>query len=360
MRILCVVPYPPDRAPGQRYRLEQWLQLLPPGSLEFELHPLLDEATYARLYEPGRWAAKIGGALSGLVRRLHDVVDAKAWDAAYLYREAFPLGLPVLEGLLQRRVPVVYDFDDAIFLGDTSPANRVIGRFKRPDKVATVIGRSAVTTVGNAWLASYARQFASDVRVIPTTVDTDRYVPVPGTDKGTVRVGWSGSPTTSPHLRIVAGALEKISREPGVDLYFVGDPDLRLPGVPVQVRRWDSGREIADLASMDIGIMPLPDDPWSRGKCGLKALLYMAMGLPTIVSPVGVATEIVEDGVNGLVATTEDEWLDALQALVADADLRRRLGEAARRTVLERYSGAQWAPHFLRALSDAVGSGRGA
>lgn len=294
-------------------------------------------------------------AVNGLARRIRDVTRAGRHDVVFLYREAFPLGPAVLERVLESRVPVVYDFDDAIFLGDTSAANRNVARLKRPEKVTGIVRRSAATTVSTTWLAEWARQHSPNVHVIPSTVDTDRYRPNDRGEGELVRLGWSGSSTTAAHLHTIDGALRRVLASLPTELVVVGAPDYRLDGAPrVDVRRWDPAREIADLASFDIGLMPLPDDEWSRGKAGMKALLYMSVGAATVVSPVGANTDIVEDGHNGRLARTDDEWFEVITELVRDVEARRQLGAAGRVTVEQRFSGQLWAPVFLDVLREAA------
>jgi glycosyltransferase involved in cell wall biosynthesis len=355
MRVLFVVPYPPNSAPGQRFRFEQWLRLLPAGSISADIRPLLSSAAYRHLYRPGGTARKAAGVLTGLGRRLRDLTPLGRYDAAFLYREAFPLGPPVMEVLLERRVPTVYDFDDAIFLGDTSEANRSVARWKSPEKVAGIVARAAATTVGNDWLAAYARQFSDEVVVLPTTIDVDAYRPRPRRPRELVRLGWSGSPTTAKHLHTIDGALRRLLKELPVELVVVGDASYRLSvaggsSARVSAKAWSAATEIDDVASFDIGLMPLPDDDWSRGKCGFKALLYLALGVPTVASPVGVNPAIIRSPDVGLLAGTEDEWVEAVGRVVEDEALRRRLAVAGRHAVVERYSGQRWAPRFLEVL----------
>lgn len=350
------MPYPLGHSPGQRYRFEQWLALLPANSISAEIHPLFDSATYGRLYMAGGLATKSFATMKGLARRIGDVVISRKADVAFLYRESFPLGPPLLDVYLERHVPVVYDFDDAIFLGDTSQANSMIAKLKMPQKVEKIVAGSTITTVGNDFLASYANRYTDSVRVLPSTIDTDTYRPP--TDRSgnpLVRIGWSGSKTTSAHLETIRSALLRVLTDLPVELHVIGDPDFRPPDSDrVFVKAWDPRTEIHDVSSFDMGLMPLPDDDWSRGKCGLKALLYMALEVTPIVSPVGVNTDIVSDGENGLVAKTEDEWVDAITELVEDELLRKKLGAAARTTVIERYSGQRWAPIFLQTLEEAA------
>ena len=357
LKVTFLVPYPVGKAPGQRFRFEQWLRLLPEGSVDAAVRPLFGPEAYARLYEPGGTARKAIQTGVALARRALQAHLAKRADVVFVYRGAFVLGPPVFESLLESRVPLVFDFDDAIWLGDTSPANAVAARLKRPGSVGRVVAGAAAATVGNDFLAAYARGFSPRVHVIPTTLDVEEYRPRPHPARDLVRVGWSGSPTTSVHLRAIEPALRRMLDELPVELVVVGDPRFRLPGAPrVIVKAWQAETEIDEVSSFDIGLMPLPDDDWSRGKCGFKALLAMSLGVPAVVSPVGVNTEIVADGQNGLLADGTDGWVEAVGRLAADPALRERLGAAGRATVVDRYSGQQWAPLFLEVLEGAAAS----
>lgn len=357
LRAVFVVPYPPGLAGGQRYRFEQWLRLVPEGRVEASIAPLWRERDYAMLWEPGGTGAKVAATCSAALRRLQQVRSARRADVVWLYREAFPLGPPVADLLVERGAPTVLDFDDAIWIRTSSAANRWVERLKQPSKVATVASQAAIVTVGNAYLASWAQRFARRVVILPTTLDVERCGP--GHDRlgegRRVVVGWIGSPTTGSHLRLVEEVLEQVSRDPGIELRLIGAPRLVLERAPsVVVRPWNAASEEADVASLDIGLMPLPDDEWARGKCGFKALHYMAHGVPPVVSPVGVNAEIVEHGLNGLHATSDEEWLVAIGRLAEDPGLRSQLGRAARRTVVERFSGQRWASRFVEVLEEAA------
>ncbi|HEX8771927.1 MAG TPA: glycosyltransferase family 4 protein [Acidimicrobiales bacterium] len=359
MRALFVVPYPHDTVPGQRFRFEQWLPMLPPGSVDVDVRPLFSAAAYRQLYEPGRVGTKLAGLVAGLARRVRDLVTAGRYDVALLYREAFALGPAILDVFLERRLPVVYDFDDAIFLGRTSANNRSVQMLKWPQKVAQIVAGATITTVGNDWLAGFAREFSDHVVVLPTTIDVEKYRVRPARRHEFVRLGWSGSPTTVEHLHTVDRPLARLLDDLPLELTVVGDAAYSLPGTEslalrVSARAWSAATEVDDIASFDIGIMPLPDDDWSRGKCGLKALQYLAAGVATVASPVGVNSEIIRPGDNGLLASGEEEWYEAVRSLATDEQLRRRLGAAGRRTVVERYSGQRWAPRFLDVLEQAA------
>lgn len=353
-----LVPYPAGSAPGQRFRFEQWLSLLPADAIDVRLEPLFTEEVFRNLYREGATAAKVVATLRGGFERLPAVRRALRSDVVFLYREAFPLGPPLLEDWLARRVPLVYDFDDAIFLGDTSSANRIASRLKRPTKVRDITAVATVTTVGNRFLAEWANRYASRVEVIPTTVRTDVYRPPAGPRRpGPIRVGWSGSPSTARHLLGVRAALLRAVEELGIELWVYGAPSIELPRHErVRILPWTRETEIPVVSSFDIGLMPLPDDLWARGKCGFKALLYQSLGVPAVVSPVGVNRDVVRHGETGLWAATDEEWFLAIQRLAEDPVERSRLGAAGREHVVAEYSGRRWAPVFHRVLVDAARS----
>jgi len=360
LQALFVVPYPHDTVPGQRFRYEQWLRLLPAGAIDVDVRPLLSPQAFATLYQPGA-VSKLAGTAAGLARRVRDVATAGRYDVAFVFREAFALGPPLIEMLLERRIPVVYDFDDAIFVGDTSAANRSLAGLKWPQKVSRIVAGATTTSVGNDWLAEWARRHSDRVEVLPTTIDTDVYQPRPRPQREIVRLGWSGSPTTIKHLHTVDGALRRLLADLPVELTVVGDATYTLPGAGpagdrVSAKAWSAATEVDDVSSFDIGIMPLPDDGWSRGKCGLKGLQYLSLGVATVMSPVGVNTGIITPGENGFLATGEDEWVETVACLVEDEVLRRKVGEAGRQTVVDRFSGREWAPRFLDVLERAASS----
>ncbi|MDV2502413.1 MAG: glycosyltransferase family 4 protein [bacterium] len=257
-------------------------------------------------------------------------------------------------------LPVVFDFDDAIFLSNTSEPNTYIERFKRPGKVATIIGWSQEVIAGNAFLAHFARQFNPNVTVIPSAIDTDYYQPLeePPRRKEIV-IGWIGSHSTRKFVATLKPAFQVLAtRYPDVRFELVGTehPITEVPRLTA--RLWRLDRELADVRGFDIGVMPMPDDLWTQGKCGFKAILYQALGLPLICSPVGVNRDIVHDGVNGFLADSTEEWVEKLSRLVEDADLRRTLGDKGRQSVEARYSVRAHQDNFLAVLERAARTGR--
>ena len=341
-RILFVSVHPPGRVPSQRFRFEQYVDHLAANGLETTFSPILTEAEYDAMYRPGGSARKALIAGRGVLRRAREAFDVSRYDIVMVQREAMQLGTAAFERAVARsKAKLVFDFDDAIWLPDASAANRRFAWLKRPQKVARIIACSDLVLAGNRYLADYAERFNPNVIILPTTIDTDRYVRPPiDRDSSRTCIGWSGSVTTVKHFELAVPFLRRIRERYGDRVHFkvIGDPAYRNDELGIQGVRWRAETEVADLAEMDIGIMPLPDEPWARGKCGLKGLQYMGIELPTIMSPVGVNGEIIADGENGYLASTEDEWVEKLGRLIESPDLRRRLGAAARQTVVERYS----------------------
>lgn len=353
-RALVLLPYPTQRTPGQRFRIEQWAPRLREDGIDLEYSCFLRPETMDVLYRPGHFVAKTLALVRGYLRRLGDLRRLGRYDAVVVHRWATFYGPPWVESRAGRRLPLVYDFDDAIFVRQASRANAWTAAFKPRSKTAAICRTARHVIVGNEYLASYARQHAPAVTVIPTTIDTDAYVPVERTPNPVPVVGWSGSVTTVPHLETIATALARVAQGADFELSVLGGQP-RLAGCRMTAAPWSEASELPTLRRFDIGLMPVPDDEWARGKCGLKALQYMALGIPPVVSPVGVNAEIVEDGVNGFHARTESEWVDRLLRLISDADLRKRLGTAARQSVERRYSAKVQAPVFGRVLRQAMG-----
>lgn len=354
MRVLVLAPYPLDRAPSQRFRWEQYIGPLRERGVALEPSSFLDPRGMDVAYRPGAWAAKTVATAAGLRRRLHDVVAARRYDLVVVHRESLPLGPAWIERALSSAgVPYAFDFDDAIYLPAASDANRRYAWLKRAGKTAQAIRNASLVLAGNRHLADWARRHTKRVVVVPTTVDTDRYRPAVRPERTPLCIGWSGSRTTIVHLRLLDRVLRELQRERGVRIRVIGDESYRIDGAAVQALDWDARTEVADLSQIDIGIMPLPDDEWSRGKCGLKALQYMALGIPTVLSPVGVNREIAEGGA-ALLASTEQEWRDALRALIDDPGLRARLGQAGRARVERHYSLQATLPLWENALRTAA------
>ena len=304
MRVLAVVPSIYDTSPGQRFRIEQWESILRQSGVEITYAPFESKELNAVLYQPGHTLAKVGAVIRGMKRRQVELRSIEGFDLIYLFREAALLGPPWFERTLARSgVPVVFDFDDAIFVPYKSPSNGYLSYLKFPAKTAEICRLSTHIMAGNEYLADYARQHNKAVSLVPTTIDTDKYkfVEKPA-DPETITIGWSGSYSTIQHLDTIRDILQELATTEKFSLRVIGTPEYDLPGVDVEAMPWRAESEVEDLSKIDIGLMPLPDDKWTKGKCGFKALQYMGLGIPAICSPVGVNTTIVQDAKNGFLA----------------------------------------------------------
>ena len=358
MRVLALVPYPRDRAPGQRYRIEQWAPLLEKWGAEVVFEPFRCEALHSLMSEPGKFAQKTYLISKALGRRLRVLRRFGEFDCVFIYTEAAMFGPAIIEKFIRYKgIPIVFDFDDAIFLHYTyiSPVSRYLRLLKFPGKTKTICELADHVLAGNPYLAGYAAKFNSSVTIVPTTINTAICTP-----NGYKRnshppvIGWTGSYSTIQYLEALGPALQQLAQRERFKLRVIGVSSYDLPGVDVEALPWRSETEIADLSKIDVGIMPMPDDGWTRGKCGLKALQYMALGIPAVCSPVGVNTTIIRDGVNGLIATSEDDWVNQLSRLVRSPDLRQRLGKAGRETVETDYASSIHAERVFKILSSLV------
>ena len=352
--VLALLPFSEEGA-SVRFRVTQFVPALTAAGFDVTLQPLFDTALFRLLYRPGHMVQKAGALLGRSVNRLAALTGT--YDMALIHREAYPIGPPLIERWLsRRRVPFVYDFDDAIYLANTSDANRTVGFLKRPSKVAEVVRLSAQVIAGNAHLGDYARRHSAHVNVIPTCVDTAawkiRESPV---SAGPPVVGWIGTPTTTPYLLGLHDVFSALAKEHAFVLRVSGTgAPVSIPGVTVVNEPWTLAREIELFNTCDVGVYPLPNDEWTLGKCGFKAIQFMACGVPVVASPVGVNNEIIEHGVSGLLANTEPEWLHHLRTLIVDAQARQRIGVAGRARVEARYSLKANAPAFVDVFHRAV------
>lgn len=272
---------------------------------------------------------------------------AKHFDLIFIQREALLIGSSFFEKRFFKKNKVIFDFDDSIWLLDTSPENKKFEFLKNPDKTKTNITHAHNVIAGNGFLADYAKRFNPNVVIIPTTVDTDFHkqslteaLEVNESADKKIVIGWSGSISTIKHFEMIVPVLKKIQAAyPGkTEIHVIGQGSYAHPELQIISKNWSAATEVENLQAFDIGIMPLPDDEWVKGKCGLKGLSYMACGVATVMSPVGVNSDIIQHQTNGLLAATEAEWFDALSYLIENPAIRNKLGAAGRQTVVEKYS----------------------
>lgn len=332
--ILLLSKYGPSGA-SSRLRCLQFIPALERRGFTVDVRPFFDESYLARLYAGRR--ADPRTVVTSYVRRLRDMRAARSYDLVWIEKECLPWLPAVAEQPAFRNVPTVVDFDDAWYLRYALNRHGVVRRLLG-DKLARLVRGATCVVAGNAVLEDWARdQGAPRVARIPTVVDTDRYEVRPPPD-GPFTVGWIGTPITAPYLRSVHEALKTLATRAPLQVRVVGAPGFTLDGVDVVSVPWSEATEVEALGGMHVGIMPLPDGPWERGKCGYKLIQYMAAGRTVVASPVGANTEIVRHGTTGFLASSTEDWVTALDHLRRTPEDRRRMAVEARRMVEETYS----------------------
>jgi glycosyltransferase involved in cell wall biosynthesis len=355
LRVLCLVPLIRDVSPGQRYRIEQWEPHLRREGIRLDHAPFLGASEDALLQQRGRVVRKATTLTASLVHRLRLACTAAGYDLAYVFRESAHLGPALVERILgARRIPYVFDFDDAVWIRYVSPTSPYYSFLRFPGKTATVCRIARQVMAGNSFLGAYARRYNERVTVVPTTIDTEAYRPLPVRTQGLPVVGWTGSYSTARYLELIRPALERLRERTAFRMVVVGAAGFSARGVEIEHRPWRSATEVQDLSDFDIGVMPLADTDWERGKCALKALQYMALGVPPVVSPVGVNVDVVQEGRTGCFARSSGEWEEALRTLIESPELRKRLGAAARARVETDFSARVHAPRVARLFKEAA------
>ncbi|MEM1064703.1 MAG: glycosyltransferase family 4 protein, partial [Pseudomonadota bacterium] len=322
---------------SSRVRIMQFAPYFEAAGLRLTIAPFVDDAYLAQTYAGRR---PIGATLGAYLRRARTMARARP-AAFWLQRECMPwVPWSVERALLSGPTPIVTDFDDAVFHSYDLHRLRLV-RALYGRKIDRFMARADAVLAGNAYLADRARRAgAADVRIVPTVLDTDRYVPPsPRAPSAAVTVGWMGSPSTyKAYIAPRLDRLEALMRKTGARLMIVGAGPATVDTDVTTHLAWSEEGEVDAIQQMDIGIMPLTSDSWTLGKCGYKLLQYMACARAVVASPVGVNSEIVAPGDNGLFAESLNDWDAALTRLIEDADLRARLGAAGRRSVVARYS----------------------
>lgn len=351
MRILLLSKY--DRlGASSRLRSFQYLPLLRGKGWHIDVSPLFSDDYVSALYEKkGRRLF----LLRGYLKRFLILFTAWKYDILWIEKELFPYTPAWGEWLLTRLgIRYVVDYDDAVFHGYDNHKKSIV-RLALGRKIDKVMRLATVVTAGNTYLASRARTAgASKVVIIPTVVDMNRYRVRENPKGGPVTIGWIGSPGTSAYLLTVAKALRAAVLEHGVQIVAIGADPGHAESILAKPHHWSEASEVDVIQTFDIGIMPVPDEPFERGKCGYKLIQYMACGLPVVASPVGVNTRIVEHGVNGFLASTDAEWGASLSKLINSQALRNRMGLAGCETVNKEYSLQSQGPALIGALRNAA------
>lgn len=321
--------------------MEQYIDYLNQQDFEITYSHIVSAWDDKIIYAKGKYLLKLWIAFKAIIIRTFDWLRCSNFDVIIIYREANFLGNVFFEKrFAASKVPVVFDFDDAIWLNDVSEGNSNLSWLKKPEKTGKIIALCNLVIAGNKYLADYAHIFNENTIIIPTSINTDYHQQKITKKNGSVCIGWTGSSTTIKHFQEAVSFLIKIKQKYGdkVNFKVIVDIDYQNTELDLTSTLWTAETEIEELNKIDIGIMPLPDDQWSKGKCGFKGIQYMALGKPTIMSPVGVNTEIIEENKNGFLASSDDEWVEKLSLLIESEELRNSIGKEGEKTIVEKYS----------------------
>jgi glycosyltransferase involved in cell wall biosynthesis len=362
LRVLFLSVYPREAA-ATRFRITQFFPFLERHGVSCDLVTLLSVKAFQRMYTRGATLAKARMILAGGVRQVIRAASARRYDVVFVQRGVLPFGPPVLEAWLARvrGLPLVYDYDDAIWLQDPrSPGGPVARAARWPWKVAQIVRIARHVIVCNDFTRDFALRYRTpqDVTVIPTVVDSNVFRPPPARP-AEVTVGWIGTHSTARYLEgIVEPIREAAARRP-FRLKIVGSGrEWSIHGVDLRVKPWSLDEEVSDYQTLDVGLYPVADEEWGWGKTGFKPVVYMSSGAVCLASPIGGVTEFLRHGENGLLASSAAEWREGILSLVSDTALRSRLSAAGRQTVLDWYCLHVQAPRLLDVLQRAAAQPR--
>ena len=359
LRVLVLTLKPKGVSPGQRFRLEQWApHLAAKHDIQLDFLPFESERLTELLYRPGHTFQKAGWVAWDFFRRVKAVMRARTYDAVIVYREAALIGPAIYERLLAwGGTPLLFDFDDAIWREQGSASvNGVFARLHFWGKTATTCRLATAVIAGNGYLADYARRQNDRVFIIPTTIELSQYPVRPEAGSDPFVVSWTGSRSTLAHFEHARPALEKLAAQRKIAVKVIcNEPPARpIAGAENLFVEWREDREADEVGDCHVGIMPLPDTDFTRGKCGLKAIQFMATGRPVVISPVGMNRDLIVHGENGYLAETEAEWVGHLSALADSPQLRAQVGAAGRETVERGYSAEFAAERLNHAIRSSV------
>jgi len=339
-KILVVCPYPEDVAPAQRLKYEQYFKSWEEAGYDLTVSPFMTKAFWNVVYKKGHFIEKALWTMWGHILRIRDLFRLPFYDGVYTFLWVTPFGPPIYEWLFAKlNKNFIYDIDDMVFLGHVSAANKFILKLKGRSKMIFLMKKAKHVITCTPALDEFVRQFTSETTDISSTINTETYKARQDYSVGNeIVLGWSGSHSTSKYLHLLDNIIKELSTSIPLKLKVIGDASFSMEGVKTESKQWNREDEVAELSEFDIGLYPLPDEPWVYGKSGLKALQYMALGIPTIAVDLGANKRIINSGENGFLVNSESEWKESILKLIESEELRRKVGTNARETVVNKFS----------------------
>lgn len=358
-KILFLNPYPFDKAPSQRLKFEQYYAELGDNNWEVTHNAFINTDFWSFIYQPGNTIKKVIFTIIAYFKRFLVLFSLKKYDVVYVHLWVSPYGPALFERLtrlLSKRL--IYDIDDLVFLGHSSEANRFYEKLKGKDKMFYLMKNSDHVITCTPTLDDFARKYNQKTTDISSTVDTNsRYQSKNNyAFQSKPVIGWSGSHSTSKYLYLIKDQLKELAKDIGFKLLVMGDSTFSIEGVDVEAMEWSESIEMKTLAQFDIGLYPLPNEEWVLGKSGLKAIQYMALGIPTVATAIGANHRIIQDQVNGFLIPFESphSWTESLKVLLENEILRKEMGQKARETIVEKYSIHNNVKLYLEAIEGRV------
>jgi glycosyltransferase involved in cell wall biosynthesis len=340
-KILFLLLYPLNSAPNQRFRAEIFFSELKKADISFDINCFMDHNTWNTLYKPGFGFRKGANIFWAYLKRLYFILfHLGKYEFIFIPREAAPLGPPLFEWIIAKifRKKIIYDFDDAIWISNKKQ-NLIVRLLKCHWKVGQLCKWSYKVVCGNTYLGNFAKKFNPATVIIPTCVDTiTKHNRLKDQQAGKkIVIGWTGSHSTMPYLDMFMPIFRKLTLKYSLELIIISNKTTQYQDTNIRHIVWTESNEVEDLLEMNIGIMPLTNDAWSEGKCGFKLIQYLAVGIPVLASPVGVNKIIVDNGQNGFLCETQEDWYDSAIQLIESEELRTKMGTAGREKIQKEY-----------------------
>lgn len=360
-KVLIVCPYPQNVAAGQRLKYEQYLDDWAANGFELEIAPFMNMEMWNIVHKKGFTLHKIGWTLLGFIKRARDIFTLSKYDGVYIFMYVTPVGGALFEKIYRRFAKtVIYDLEDNRFLGADKETKGLAQFLRGTGKTEFLVENADYVISSSPALSDICRQLNKKEQstYISSSIDTDRFVPNNKySNDEKVTIGWTGTFSTRPYLDLLRPAFIELKKRRDFRLLVIGNFEYDFPEMDLEVIQWTAEREVADLQRIDIGVYPLPIDDWVMGKSGLKAIQYMSFALPCVATDISTVQQFIVDGENGFLVKTMDEWVEALVELIDSPTERKRVGENARRTVLERFSKHVVREQYLAILNETVGNG---
>jgi L-malate glycosyltransferase len=355
-KVLVICPYPYGVAAGQRLKYEQYFDHWKENGYSITTSSFLDIKTWEIVYKPGNYIAKILGAVRGYLRRIRDVFRVHRYDIVYVFMWVTPFGTSFYERLYRLfSKNLVYDIEDNVLMEKSNSINPLVKILKSAGKTEYLIKTADHVITSSPFLNDHCLGINDKelCTYISSSINTNRFLPANSyLNDHKIVIGWTGTFSSKVYLDHLRNVFIELNKRCEFRLRVIGNFAYDLPGVDLEVIQWSEEKEVQDMQGIDIGVYPLFQNEWVLGKSGLKAIQYMAFGLPAVATNVGTTPLIIQHLENGCLVKTENDWIDALENLINNPDLRRKLGVAARRTVLNKYSGNVIKLQYLSILND--------